>query len=87
MTDRGLLEMALDALDKIVRGNYDGNESTVCEALRARLAEDVDVQYDVYQDDEWQAGSNSLQEAQRYFAIYSQDGPCKLFEVTRRRIM
>ncbi len=89
MTDRELMQQALEVLDS--KHDFNSAEWRVMhyrlfEALRARLADEVDVQYEVWQDDEWQAGSNSLNEAMHYAAVYAQDGPVVVHEVTRREI-
>lgn len=52
----------------------------------------IDVEWEVWQADAFGdgdamvAGSTSLSEAQRYAAVYGQDGPAWVVEVTRRRL-
>ena len=88
MTDRELMQRAFIEL-KDLRDGFNP-ESThadeVLDALRARLAEDADVQYEVWQDDEWQAGSNSLEETMHYANQYAHDGAVEVHEVKRRVI-
>ena len=88
MTDRELMQMALDALEAALSNDqpYISRSKETAEALRARLAEDTDVQYEVWQDDEWQAGSNSLEETMRYAHQYAEDSAVEVQEVTRRVI-
>ena len=58
----------------------------VMESICARLAEECDTTYEVWQNDEWQAGSNLLEETMRYAHRHAEDGAVAVHEVTRRVI-
>jgi hypothetical protein len=73
--------------------------ATVADVRRARqalrlheAAEDGQIEYEVWQQDAFGdgdgmvAGSTSLADAQHYAAVYSQDAPAWVVEVTRRRV-
>lgn len=79
MTDRELLRECYDQLRILFNA-----EVPLVKALEERLAEDVDTQYEVWQADEWQAGSNSVEETMRYAHQYAEDGAVEVHEVTRR---
>ena len=88
MTDlRTAAMMALDAFDNSNHMVRHAN-SRVIEAIRAALTQEdnADISYEVWQDDEWQAGSNSKEETMRYAMQYAEDGPVEVYEVTRRVI-
>jgi hypothetical protein len=42
-------------------------------------AGDFELDYEIHQNGEWQAGSSTIPDAQHYAAVYGQDGPveCK----------
>lgn len=87
MTDlREAAQMALDALEEFCEHGAILRPLERREALRVALAEQADIQYEVWQHDEWQAGSNSLEETMRYAHQYAEDGSVKVQEVTRRVI-
>lgn len=98
MTDKELMQMALDALESsrvfvTTREKIKHPEGTEwyderIEALRAALAQqdESDITYEVWQYDEWQAGSNSKEETMRYAMQYADDGTVEVHEVTRRVI-
>ncbi len=44
-----------------------------------------DVEYEVWQFDDWQAASTSLTEAKHYALVYGQDGPVEIWKVTKQR--
>ena len=58
----------------------------VLDALKPVQQDEADTTYEVWQDDEWQAGSNSKEETMRYAMQYAEDGVVEVYEVTRRLI-
>jgi hypothetical protein len=59
---------------------------TLPETINVPLTLDEDVTYELIQNDEWCAGSTSLADILHYKMVYEQDGPCEIYEVTRRKI-
>ena len=60
---------------------------------KERMGESViDYEFEVLCNNEWLAGSTAqdrdfaLKEAQHYVTQYSKDGPCEIWEVTRRKV-
>ena len=47
-------------------------------------AEECETEYEVICNDEWAAASTDLHDALHYAAVYGQDGPIRIFEVSRR---
>ncbi len=56
------------------------------DALKPEKNDEADTTYEVWQDDEWQAGSNSKEETMRYAMQYAEDGAVEVHEITRRVI-
>ena len=81
-TDKELLQQALDALVS----DTPHIRLRAAIAIRDRLAEERDTTYEVWQNDEWQAGSNLLEETMRYAHRHAEDGAVAVHEVTRRVI-
>lgn len=46
-----------------------------------------DIEYDIYCDDEWVAGTTDLDEAVNYAHQYREDGGVKVFEVTKKFVL
>jgi len=52
----------------------------------------IDYEFDVWCNDEWAACCSSqnrdeaMKEAQHYVTQYSEDGPCEIWEVIRRKV-
>jgi hypothetical protein len=74
-------------------GHVEPPLSRFTKALRLHeAAEDGQIEYEVWQQDAFGdgdgmvAGSTSLADTQHYAAVYSQDAPAWVVEVTRRRV-
>ena len=48
---------------------------------------ELDTTYELYVNDEWQAGANDLEEALRYVSQYMADGTVQLFQVETKRTL
>ena len=44
----------------------------------------VEIDYEIYCDDEWVAGANNLDEAMGYAQQYREDGRVEVFEVEKK---
>jgi hypothetical protein len=49
--------------------------------------DEKEITYELYVNEEWQAGSNDLEEAMRYVSQYMADGNLQLFEVESKRTL
>ena len=45
------------------------------------------VTYEIYIDDEWQAGADTLDHAHYYALQYSEDGDVEVYKVTKELVM
>jgi hypothetical protein len=48
--------------------------------------DEIEVEYEVWVDDGWEAGSNNLDEAMKYAWQYLEEGDVRVIEVTRKVI-
>jgi len=44
----------------------------------------MEIEFDIYCNKEWVAGSNNLDEAMRYAYQYSEDGAVEVYEVKKK---
>ena len=44
----------------------------------------IEIDYEIYCDDEWVAGANNLDEARGYAQQYREDGRVEVFEVEKK---
>lgn len=49
--------------------------------------DDFETTYELYVNDEWQAGSNDLEQALHYVSQYMADGALQLFQVETKRTL
>lgn len=49
--------------------------------------DELETTYELYINDEWQAGANDLEEALHYVSQYMADGTVQLFQVETKRTL